>query len=109
MYLHNFKCNYTEQRTPPLVAKNTLAHTLELLPTITSSAARQILHGLPQFLLNNMIHIFDMAQIDHEDTLFPIPQVKALLCHVVVVVVVVSAGVLVYEECGGVTLFFFSR
>lgn len=36
-----------------------------------------------------------MAQIDHEDTLFPIPQVKALLCRVAVVAVVVSAGVLV--------------
>lgn len=58
-----------------------------------------------------MIHIFDMAQIDHEDTLFPIPQVKALLCHVVAVVVVGGGGVLVYEEDvgRGVTLFFFSR
>ncbi len=41
-----------------------------------------------------------MAQIDHEDKLCPIPQVKALLCHVAVavlaavVVVVVNAGVL---------------
>lgn len=50
--------------------------------------------GLLQFLHNNVIYIFDMAQIDHEDALFAIPQVKALLCHVVVVAVV-SAGVLV--------------
>lgn len=42
-----------------------------------------------------MIHIiFDVAQIDHEDALFPMPQVEVLLCHVVAVAVV-SAGVLV--------------
>lgn len=65
--------------------QNTLANTLALLPAEPDSL---------QFLRNNMIHVFDMAQIDHEDTLYPIPQVKALLCHVVVAVAV-RAGVLV--------------
>lgn len=43
-----------------------------------------------------MIHIFDVAQIDHKDTLVPIPKVKALLCSAVVVVVVSVA------DAGGV-------
>lgn len=73
-------CSYTT-----IHGRNTLANTLALLSAEPDSL---------QFLRNNMIHVFDMAEIDHEDTLYPIPQVKALLCHVVVAVVV-SAGVLV--------------
>lgn len=48
-----------------------------------------------------MIHTFDVAQIDHKDTMVPIRKVKALLCSDVVVVVVV-VDVVSVADAGGV-------